>query len=170
MFETILLMLVVPTLIAFAASSDLLTMTISNWLSLALIALFPVAAVLAGLSMESILWGLAAGGVVLACGFALFVGGVIGGGDAKFAAAMAVWVGFSELLPYLLVVSVLGGALTFAILWMKWNPLPKLAMHMPWLARIQDPKTGIPYGIALSLGGLLILPQTPVWVAVFSTL
>jgi prepilin peptidase CpaA len=169
MFETLFLVIVVPTLIAWAASSDLLTMTISNWLSLALIVLFPIVALLVGMPLNAILLSLGAGFVVLACGFALFSFGVIGGGDAKFAAAMAVWVGFSELMPYLIVVSLLGGALTFAIIWIKANPIPILASRMPWFAMMQDPKTGIPYGIALSLGGLIILPQTPVWIAAFGS-
>lgn len=168
MVETLLLAVIVPTLIAWAASSDLLTMTISNWLSLALIVLFPVAAFWIGLPLNAILISLGAGCLVLVCGFLLFSAGIIGGGDAKFAAAIAVWVGFSELMPYLVVVSLLGGALTFLIIWIKSNPLPALAAKMPWFAMMQDPKTGIPYGIALSVGALLILPHTAIWVAAFN--
>ncbi len=168
MINTMLLIIIVPTLMAWAASTDLLTMTISNWLSIALICLFPITAFFVGLPLSVALMSVGAGLLVLICGFLLFSFGVIGGGDAKFAAAVAMWVGFSELMPYLLIVSLLGGALTFFIIWIKSNPLPSLAARMPWFAMMQDPKTGIPYGIALSIGALLILPHTPIWLAAFN--
>ena len=41
---------------------------------------------------------------------------MIGGGDAKLAAATALWLGFEGLGDYLLVASIFGGALTLAIL------------------------------------------------------
>ena len=34
-----------------------------------------------------------------------------------------------------------------------------------WIARLHDAKTGIPYGIALAAAGVMVYPQTSLWVA-----
>src|SRR3954451_24241235 len=88
------LLLVFPGLMAYAAASDLLTMTIPNRRSLALVAAFALFAVASGVSAEAMLLHLAAGAVVLAGTFAMFAFGWIGGGDAKLAAVTALWLGF----------------------------------------------------------------------------
>lgn len=166
--STVLILGIVPTFIAYAAASDLLTMTIPNRLCLGLAALFAPVALLAGLEPVEIGMHYLAGLSVLAVTFGMFAMGWIGGGDAKFAAAVATWMGFELLIPYLGISSILGGALTLAILWMKANPVPVLAVQFAWYARLQDKATGIPYGIALSFGGLAMLPSTRVWSAIFA--
>ena len=89
-------------LMAFAAASDLFTMTISNRVSLALAAGFLALALASGMAPSDILMHLAAGSVVLVGAFACFAFGWIGGGDAKVAASAALWFGFAHLLNYLL--------------------------------------------------------------------
>ncbi len=78
-----------PALMLFAAWSDLFTMTISNRVSIILVAGFAVMATVMGLSASDMLWHVAAGAVVLAVGFTFFAFGWIGGGDAKLAATTA---------------------------------------------------------------------------------
>jgi prepilin peptidase CpaA len=117
-------LLLFPTLMAFAASSDLLTMTISNKVSLALAAGFLVLAPAAGLGVGEIGMHAAAGFAALAVAFCLFACGWIGGGDAKLAAATALWLGFDQLLPYLFVASLLGGVLTLLVVQFQLFPLP----------------------------------------------
>lgn len=165
---TILILAVIPALIVYAAVSDLLTMTIANRLCLALFAAFPVTALAVGLDAASIGWHLAAGFLVLVLGFCMFAAGWIGGGDAKFAAAAATWIGFAAMPDFLFVASLGGGVLTLLMLWMKNNPLPSLAVRWPWYARLQDKESGVPYGIALSLGALMAWPQTQIWAAAFA--
>src|SRR5215510_1092103 len=80
-----------PAMMAFAASSDLLTMTISNRVSLILVGGFAALAAIGGVSAADVLSHLAAGCVVLVAAFSLFARGIIGGGDAKLAAATALW-------------------------------------------------------------------------------
>ena len=109
-------LLLFPALMAFAASSDLLTMTISNRLSIALAAGFFLMTLITGMGLYAIGMHLAAAAVVLAVAFVFFSRGWIGGGDAKLAAATALWFGFDHLLDYLLYASLFGGALTLAIL------------------------------------------------------
>src|SRR3954471_8163196 len=69
-----------PALMAYAAASDLVTMTIPNRLSLALIAAFAAFALAAGLPWGAILTHVAAGALVLAVCFGLFAFRWIGGG------------------------------------------------------------------------------------------
>ena len=90
-------LLLFPALMAFAASSDLFTMTISNKLSLALAGSFFVLTLVIGMSWPVIGMHLAAATVVLVVSFAFFAFGWIGGGDAKLAAAIALWFGFDNL-------------------------------------------------------------------------
>src|ERR1700730_7777094 len=78
-----------PALMVFAAFSDLLTMMISNRVSIALTLLFIALAIASGLSTAQISWHLASGALILIVGFGLFAGGWIGGGDAKLAAPTA---------------------------------------------------------------------------------
>jgi len=75
-------LLLFPALMAFAASSDLLTMTISNRLSLALAGGFFALALVTGMSLPAIGMHVAAGALVLVIAFACFSQGWIGGGDA----------------------------------------------------------------------------------------
>jgi prepilin peptidase CpaA len=154
---------VFPALAAYAAASDLLTMTIPNRLSLALVVGFPASAVAVGLPLSQIGMHAAAGGLVLAIGIGLFALGWIGGGDAKFAAAVALWFGFTPLLDYVTVSAMMGGALTLLILFARKLPLPAFVLDWHWLTRLHDPKVGIPYGIALSAAALFMFPRTPIW-------
>ncbi|HJS62985.1 MAG TPA: peptidase, partial [Pseudolabrys sp.] len=65
-------LLLFPALMAFAASSDLLTMTISNRLSIALAAGFFLLALVTGMDLHTIGMHLAAAAVVLAVAFVFF--------------------------------------------------------------------------------------------------
>ncbi len=156
-------LLVFPGLVAFAAVSDLLTMTISNRISLALAGTFLALAALTGMAMTDILLHLGAGAVVLAVAFGCFAFGWIGGGDAKLAAAAALWFGFGQLLNFLLYASLFGGVLTLVLLQLRQWPLPYPLTGQAWLLRLHAKESGIPYGIALAIGALLIYPETD-WV------
>jgi prepilin peptidase CpaA len=157
-----------PALMVFAAISDLLTMTISNRISIALAILFAVMAFACGLPVTEILLHLACGALMLVLTFGLFARGWVGGGDAKLAAATAIWLGFDHLGDYALSASALGGLLTLAILGARKWPLPSVLLAREWIARLHEPSTGIPYGIALASAGLLLYPETAIWLAAAS--
>jgi prepilin peptidase CpaA len=152
-----------PALMAFAAASDLLTMTISNRVSLALVAGFLVVALASGMGLSDILLHAGAGAAVLTVAFACFAMGWVGGGDAKVAAAAALWFGFADLMNYLVYASLFGGALTLLLLQFRQWPLPYALAGQTWLLRLHAKESGIPYGIALALGALAIYPETE-WV------
>jgi prepilin peptidase CpaA len=86
--------------------------------------------------------------------------GWIGGGDAKVAAATALWFGFGHLLDYLLSASLFGGVLTLTLLQFRQWPLPYPLSGQTWLLRLHAKDSGIPYGIALAFSALLIYPET----------
>ncbi|HEY2381706.1 MAG TPA: prepilin peptidase [Terriglobia bacterium] len=155
--------LVFPALMAFAAASDLFTMTISNRVSILLAAAFLLLAVATGMGPYDILSHLGAGALVLLIAFGCFAMGWVGGGDAKVAAAAALWFGFGHLLNYLLYASLFGGVLTIVLLQMRQWPLPYALTGQTWLLRLHAKESGIPYGVALAIGALMIYPETE-WV------
>ncbi|MGO4667657.1 A24 family peptidase [Bosea sp. 2RAB26] len=159
----IAMLVVFPAAMAYAAASDLFTMTISNRLCLLVIALFALCAGLLGMPWGQIGWHVAAGGLMLVVCFGLFAAGWIGGGDAKLAAATALWFGFEQLMPYLMLAAVLGGVLTLLIVKLRSGPLPALAENWSWAKRLHAANQGVPYGIALALSALIVLPETAVW-------
>jgi prepilin peptidase CpaA len=107
---------------------------------------------------------LAAGAIVLVFAFVFFTRGWIGGGDAKLAAATALWLGFDHLMPYLLYASLFGGALTLLLLQFRHAPLPAMLARQDWAQRLHDRNSGVPYGIALAAAALAVYPQTS-WMA-----
>ena len=104
---------------------------------------------------------------MLAVTFAMFAAGWMGGGDAKLAAGIALWLGFADLLDYCMLASILGGVLTLALLAARRYPLPLMLARIPWALRLHAPETGIPYGIALALAALAILPTRKSCFALF---
>ena len=159
-------LMIFPTVMAFAASSDFFTMTISNRISLILVAGFVALAVGTGMPFGEMLNHAGAGGLVLAVTFTFFLCGWVGGGDAKLAAATALWLGWAHLLDYLLYASILGGVLTVALIEFRKFSMPSLLNGKEWAERLHKPGGGVPYGIALAAAALLIYPQTE-WMTAF---
>ncbi len=160
MVTDVIRLLLFPALMAFAASSDLLTMTISNRLSLALAGGFFLLTLITGLSLHAFGMHLAAAAVVLVIAFVFFSQGWIGGGDAKLAAATALWFGFDYLLDYMIYASLFGGALTLAIIQFRKLPLPAVLARQGWILRLHETGAGVPYGIALAAAALTVYPKT----------
>jgi prepilin peptidase CpaA len=161
-------LLLFPAMMAFAASSDLLTMTIPNRVSLIMIGGFLLLAAATGMTLEQIAMHAGAGLLVLTIAFGFFARGWIGGGDAKLAATTALWLGFEHLLDYALYGSLFGGALTLLLLQFRAMPLPSMLAGREWAERLHQPNGGVPYGIALAAAALMIYPSTP-WMQGFGT-
>ena len=109
-------LLIFPAGMALAATMDLLTMTIPNCLCAALVVGYFILAAILGVPMQGVLFNISCGAAVLILTFGLFSLGWIGGGDAKLAAATALWLGWNPLLDYSLSAAMCGGALTLALL------------------------------------------------------
>ena len=154
-----LLLFVFPFAMAYAASSDLLTMRIANSVSLGLVAAFLVIALIAGMPPQEMLLHLAVGVALLIAGMVLFGLNLVGGGDAKLLAAGGLWIGYDQLVPFLLCVTIFGGAL--ALLLLAYRRLPATRCRCRRGRHACTPRgKGMPYGIAIAAGALAIYPIT----------
>jgi len=164
--SALLILTIFPAAMIVAAVSDLFTMTISNKVSLGLIAGFLVLAAFSGMDLKTIGMHLLAGAAMLAVSFAFFAKGWIGGGDAKLYAATAIWMGWPNLLDYTLISCLLGGALTIALLSLSKMPMPAVLKKQYWFNRLHTLEDGIPYGLALAAGGIFIYPSTDIFLLI----
>ncbi|MGK6354973.1 prepilin peptidase [Sphingomonas sp. DT-207] len=146
-FPIILLGALVLLLVS-AGIQDARTREIANWKNAAIALLAPAwwwANGLAPWPDMAIQLGVAAAAFALfAAAYAL---GQMGGGDVKMIGALALWLPVQMLAWMLLLMSLLGGALTLAM----------LAEHR--LRRRGDAPIEVPYGVAIALAGLLILRE-----------
>jgi len=146
----------------FAAARDIQTLTIPNGVSVMLILAFLGAALVAGLSWQNLLVHLATGSIMLLVGIFLFSMGWFGGGDAKLLAAGSLWIGLDHLAPFLIYVGLSGGLLAVTVLAYRQSQTGKiLAAHLPgWAERLHIKGSGIPYGIAIAAGALIVFPSS----------
>jgi len=158
-----LALIVFPLLMIFAAFSDLLTMTIPNRVSLLLVGAYFVLAFYLRVPLETIGWHASAGLAMLVLTFVMYRFSWIGGGDAKLAAATALWLGWRLLAQYGMAASLIGGALTLAILELRRHDLPQRLLSVDFVARLADKSGGVPYGVALACAALFVYPQSILW-------
>jgi prepilin peptidase CpaA len=144
---TDLLLLALAAILVVAAVIDVRTFTISNRLNLTVAVLAPVYWASVALSpWPGIAVQLAAGAVVFVLLAGAFYAGMMGGGDVKLAAALALWFSPLNTMRFLILTSLAGGVLTLVI----------LAWHR---ASRREGRPEIPYGVAIAFGGLAILTQ-----------
>ncbi len=143
-----------------AAFYDAATMTIPNWISLGLIALFAMTIPLSGQSWGVIGYHVLVGLGALVLTITMFAFGWIGGGDAKLFAAAALWMGWPGLLMFSAYAALAGGVLTVFLLIVRKYPMPSHLESWEWSARLLKKGGDVPYGIAICAGALLAFPET----------
>jgi prepilin peptidase CpaA len=144
---TDLLLIALAAILVVAAVVDVRTFTISNRLNLTVALLAPVYWASVALSpWPGIATQLAAGAAVFALLAAAFYAGMMGGGDVKLAAALALWFPPLATIKFLVIMSLAGGVVTLVV----------VAVHR---ARKRQGRPEIPYGVAIAFGGLAILAQ-----------
>jgi prepilin peptidase CpaA len=144
---TEILLGILALLLVVAAVIDVRTFTISNRLNLGVALMAP----LYWWSAHLPLWPNIGIQVAIAAGvFALlavaFYAGMMGGGDVKLAAALALWFSPQSTLRFLVFMSIAGGVLTLVV----------VGLHR---LKKKPGKPEVPYGVAIAVGGLLILIQ-----------
>ena len=144
---TEILLGILALLLVVAAVIDVRTFTISNRLNLGVALMAP----LYWWSAHLPLWPDIGIQVAVAAGvFALlavaFYAGMMGGGDVKLAAALALWFSPQSTLRFLVFMSIAGGVLTLVV----------VGLHR---LKKKPGKPEVPYGVAIAVGGLLILIQ-----------
>ena len=156
-----LLVAVFPALVITAALRDVTTYTIPNWISVALIAAFPLAALAQGLPLQTLGLHLAIGVAALVVGMVMFALRWIGGGDAKLFAAAALWLGWPAVLTYLGITGIAGGALAVGLLGLRSPLLRGYVLSGPaWFTRLAEPGENVPYGVAIAIGALAAFPAS----------
>jgi len=155
------LLMAVGAVITLAAVYDAATLTIPNWISIVLVGLFPVAAICSGSDLTSVGLHLAIGFAALLVGMVLFAFNFIGGGDAKFFAAVSLFIGLPDMGSYLFMVVVAGGVLAMVLLVARRISL--MGISMDWFLKFTRGGSVIPYGIAIAFGALAVLPETQIF-------
>jgi len=154
-------LLMFPALVITGALRDLTTYTIPNWLSVALVAGFPIAALATGLPLPTVGLHLTIAVAALLAGMAMFALRWIGGGDAKLFAAAALWLGWPALMTYLAVTGLAGGALAVGLLGLRSPLLRGYVVNGPaWFSRLAEPDENVPYGVAIAVGALVAFPAS----------
>ena len=142
-----LLLAVLALLLVVAAVIDVRTYTISNRLNLAVASIAPLYWLSSGLPLwPGVAIQLALGAGVFALFAIAFYVGMMGGGDVKLAAAIALWFPPAATLGFLVYMSLAGGIVTLVV----------VALHK---LRSKEGKPEIPYGVAIAIGALAILAQ-----------
>ncbi len=145
----------------YAAMRDVLTMTVSDRLVIALLAAFPVLAPLSGWPLEDLAWSVAVALMTFFASVAFFSLGWIGGGDGKLATVTVLWLGADSALGFVTYTALFGGAFAVGLLLFRTLTLSPAWQQTGWIARLHAPTTGIPYAVAIGLAALGMLPGTP---------
>jgi len=144
---SIVLLGLLALLLVSAGIEDARIREIANWKNAAIALLVVPFWIASGLPLWpdiALRIGIALG--VLAVFAAAFHFGMMGGGDVKMIAALALWFPFGQLVTMLIVMSLAGGAITLLMLIDKW-------------ARRNGSPPEVPYGIAIAIAALLMLRE-----------
>lgn len=139
-------------LVIVAALQDMRELRISNWISAALIVLFPLWIV--ATRFETDIWqNLVLCVVTFAIGTGLFALRWLGGGDVKLLAAIALWFDFGAAPVLLLCIAMGGGILVLLLLPLRRLVSKALYERTKW--KFFQPGGPIPYGLAIAIGAIL---------------
>jgi prepilin peptidase CpaA len=137
--------------IAYAAFSDIKSRRIPNWTVIAVIGLFVIWAGIDG--GRGAVSALEAAGVALVVSVALYAFKIMGAGDSKLFTAVALFAGMGYL-PLLIVATTLAGGVIALV---SLASRPQRAMVMFSMRGKGDWGRGVPYGVAIAVGGALIV-------------
>jgi len=164
MLATLIVTLAFAAPLLIAAYTDFSTMKIPNKVSLALAAGFLLTLPLHWQGFPVLGDHLMIGAMFLVAGFAMFAFGWLGGGDAKLMAAIGLWLGWADALPFILYTTLFGAALgLFLLLGNQFLPV-RLRTSTVGMRLFQG-DTDMPYGLALAAGALFIWPTSQITAA-----
>ncbi|HBK06081.1 MAG TPA: hypothetical protein DDZ81_09470 [Acetobacteraceae bacterium] len=158
---TPILKIAIAGLVLLAATRDIMTRTVPNWIPLTLAVLCTVLATVD----NRLVWGLGFGLTIFVICFFCWKRGWMGGADVKLLGAAAIAVAPGDAEAFLLGVTLFGGALALAYL-TGGRVLPRPGVKRPtallprilrveaWRIRHQGP---LPYACAIAAGTLFVL-------------
>lgn len=133
-------------LLVAGAAWDIAKFRLPNWLTLATAVIALPWLLLTGPIWPDLAQHLAAGVLFLGVGILILRFDLMGGGDVKWLAAMAIWIGLSlDLVRFLMLTGFAGGVLALIVL---------VAGRFRVSYGLQNGKRHLPYGVAIALAGL----------------
>lgn len=165
-------------LLVTGALIDIECRRLPNWLTSAVAALY---ALFVAVSPSPVDWMSAflVAGLVFALGFACFAFGLMGGGDVKLMAGLALWAGIDHIALLLIATSLAGGLLAIVMLALRrWARSPLLLMLPSFSGLLPNGVLGsatdtdsppspdmveggaacsLPYGVAIAAGGFAVI-------------
>lgn len=142
-----------------AMITDITSFIIPNMLVVIILLTYPTVVFLAPV-MPDWKMSLLIGGATFAIGFILFAFKAMGGGDVKLLAVIAMFVGKAVFFQFLMLMAVLGGALSIVLLLSRpiaayiFARLGKPSTSIPRILTVGEP---VPYGVAIGSAFLIML-------------
>ena len=143
-------------LLLAASCFDVFSLRIPNAIPAALIVLFILHA-LATRSVPAPLDHLLAMGLALLILLPLFALDMLGGGDVKLLAAVALWLGLNQLAALLILVGVIGGL--FALLWLAMRWLIRTGLRGRKLPRSLQARAPLPFALPIMVVAVLLFDR-----------
>jgi len=162
MLLTFIIVMIFAGTMLTAAAKDATSMTIPNWISLAVIAGFFIVAPFVWQGLDIFITHLLVGLSFFAAGFVMFALGWLGGGDAKLMAATGLWWQWDEAVIYIFYTTMLGGALALLLVFGR-KFIPTRVLTADWAYHLFKDEKKMPYGLALAGGALMTLPQSKIF-------
>ena len=169
---------ILACLLITGAMTDIESRRIPNWLTASVAALYGLHVVVSPIPVDWVAAFLV-GGAVFAVGFLCFAFNVMGGGDVKLLAGLALWAGVDHIAALLLVTALAGGLLAIVTLiaqrfttspfWVLAAPLHDLAARVfpktvgskdalsDTVSSAGEHQTSLPYGVAIAAGGFTVI-------------
>ncbi|HET6518755.1 MAG TPA: prepilin peptidase [Geminicoccaceae bacterium] len=143
-------------LLVAASCFDVLKLRIPNLIPLALLALF-VLEVAFGTGTQAPLGHFLAMVLALVVLLPLFALDMLGGGDVKLLAAVALWLGMTKLAPLMILVGIAGGI--FALVWLAIRWLIRTGLPGRELPRSLQARAPVPFALPIMIAAMLLLQK-----------
>ena len=143
-------------LLLAASCCDVLTLRIPNLIPLALIALFALQ-ILVGRSVQAPLDHFLAMALALLILLPLFASNMLGGGDVKLLAAVALWLGMHKLAALLILVGIFGGI--FALFWLAMRWLIRTGLRDRKMPRSLQARAPLPFALPIMVVAVLLFER-----------
>ena len=144
------------TLLFAASCFDVLRLRIPNMIPAGLVVLFALQ-ILLGEGVRAPLDHLLAMGLALLILLPLFALDMLGGGDVKLLAAVALWLGMGKLAALLILVGIVGGV--FALVWLAMRWLIRTRLRDRKLPRSLQAHAPLPFALPIMIVAVLLLER-----------
>ncbi|MEP3232866.1 MAG: prepilin peptidase [Hyphomicrobiales bacterium] len=157
-----IVLILFSALMLYVTYSDLTSYTLPNFISILLVVGFCLVMLIIQPPLAAFGWHVGVGAILFVVGFVLFATGLFGGGDVKVIAALGLWLGPSNVLPFITMMAILGGVLALALLIFRKIKIPQNWLKNSAIAGLHSKEEGIPYGVAIAFAALIEFPKTEI--------